>query len=272
MLHLREHVHQPGQIVAVDRAHVLDAHRLEDLPRPHRVLHAVLEVVPHLLDAVADRRRQLMDDLLADALEFFVRGGDADALEVLAERALGLADAHPVVVEDDQQLPLERAGVVEPFERQAVDDRRIADDGDDVAVLLQMRIAPRHADGGADGGAGVADGEQVVRRLFRCGEAADAALLAQPIEQRRAAGEHLVRVTLMADVEEQAIGAFGIRAEVVDVVQREGQFDDAEVRREVPAVVAHGGEDAVAHLLGERLQLIGRELSKIGRGLNALEH
>ena len=74
----------------------------------------------------------------------------------------GLADAHAVVVEDDEQLPLERAGVVEAFECQAVDDGGIADDGDDVAVLAQMLIAAGHADGGGDGGAGVADGEEVV--------------------------------------------------------------------------------------------------------------
>ena len=77
-------------------------------------------------------------------LELVVGRADADALEVLAERALRLADAHAVVVEDDQQLPLERAGVVQPFEGQAVDDRRVADDGDDVVVAPERarRRAP----------------------------------------------------------------------------------------------------------------------------------
>ena len=60
-----------------------------------------------------------------------------------------------------------------------------------------------------DRGAGVADGEQVVGRFVRRREPADRALLAQPVELRRAAGEHLVRVALVPDVEQQPVRAAG---------------------------------------------------------------
>jgi hypothetical protein len=119
---LGEHVHQAGQVMAVDRAHVLDAHRLEDLPGPERVLHAILEVMPHRFDSAADAGRKLVDDAAAELLELIVRRADAHALEVVAERALRMADAHAVVIENDQQLPLKGAGVVQAFERDAVDD------------------------------------------------------------------------------------------------------------------------------------------------------
>ena len=115
--------------------------RLEHLPRPHGVLDAVAEHVPGAFDGVADGAGQFIDDPLGKLLGFFVGRADADALEVLRERALRLADAHAVVVEDDEQLPLERAGAVEAFEGHAVDDRGIADDRNDVVVALEVLIA-----------------------------------------------------------------------------------------------------------------------------------
>ena len=97
-------------------------------------------------------------------------------------------------------------------------------------------VGPGHADGGADGGAGVADGEEVVGRFGGGGEAADGAFLAEGGELSSPAGEQLVGVALVADVEEQAVGALGVGAEVVDVVEGEGELDDAEVAGEVAAV------------------------------------
>jgi hypothetical protein len=119
------------------------------------------DTAPDLLDRVADVRGSRPTNF-SPTLFFAVGRADADALEILAERALRLADAHAVVVEESAKAAFERAGVVETFESQAVDDGGIADDGDDVAGLRIDLIAPRHADGGADGGAGMADGEKVV--------------------------------------------------------------------------------------------------------------
>ena len=116
------------------------------MPRVSKIWPGQIDV----LDAVVDdgaRRASIVWPTLAGQLDrrcasatllgFFVGLADADALEVLGERALRLADAHAVVVEDDEQLALERAGAVEAFERQAVDDRGVADDGDDVVVALE---------------------------------------------------------------------------------------------------------------------------------------
>ena len=83
---------------------------------------------------------QLIHDPLGEFLGLFVGGADADALQVLGECALRLADAHAVVIEDDQHLPLEGAGAVEAFEGHAVDDGRVADDGDHVVVSLEVLI------------------------------------------------------------------------------------------------------------------------------------
>jgi hypothetical protein len=52
-----------------------------------------------------------------------------------ADGALRLADRHAVVVEDHEELALERAGVVEAFHRDAVDDRGVADQRNDAAAV-----------------------------------------------------------------------------------------------------------------------------------------
>ena len=229
--------------------------------------------VPGVLDARARRwSGSLWTSFLAEPLELFVGRADADALEVLAERPLRLADAHAVVVQDDQHLPLERAGVVEPFERQAVDDRRIADDGDDVVVFARACWSPRAMPTAvlmavpawptANRSYGDSSG---------AGNPAIEPLLAQLVELPGPAGEHLVRVALVPDVEQQPVRPGRVRAEVVDVVQGERELDHAEVGGEVPAVLADGVEDAVAHFAGERLQLVHRHLLEIGWGLDAFE-
>jgi hypothetical protein len=76
----------------------------------------------------------------------------------------------------------------------------------------------------------MADAEGVVLALAALRKTRNAAVHAQPGHAGAAAGEHLVRVGLVADVPHQAI----VRG-VEDVVQGDRQFDRAEVRREVSA-------------------------------------
>src|SRR4051812_28899140 len=70
----------------------------------------------------------------------------------------------------------------------------------------------------------------------------------------------------MADVKEQAIGAGGVRAEVVNIVKRKRQFDDTQIRCEMPAVLADGFEDQLPQFPGKLRELRHRELANV-RGL-----
>ena len=69
-----------------------------------------------------------------------------------------------------EELARQRAGVVEAFHGDAVDDRGVADHGDDappvglglgVERLAGEGVAAGHADGGGDPGAGVPDAEEI---------------------------------------------------------------------------------------------------------------
>ncbi len=81
---------------------------------------------------------------------------------------------------------------------------------------------------------------------------------AQLGQERVAAGEQLVGVALMADVKEQAVGA-----EVKDVVQGDGELDDAEVGREVAAGLGDLVADGLADFRRELDELLDRELFEL---------
>ena len=116
ILDLGERVDQARKIVAIDRPQVLDPQRLEHLPGPDKAFDPIADHVPGPFDRMANAQRQFVHKALAEPLGLFVGLADADALEILGERALGMADAHAVVVEDDQHLAFERAGGIEALE------------------------------------------------------------------------------------------------------------------------------------------------------------
>jgi hypothetical protein len=70
------------------------------------------------------------------------------------------------------------------------------------------------------------------------------------LERLVAAGQDLVRIALVADVPDELVAR-----RVEDVVQRDGQLDDAEAGREVAADPADDVDHAVAHVLRDLRQL-----------------
>ena len=76
--------------------------------------------------------------------------------------------------------------------------------------------------------------EQVVVALGRVRVAHQTAASADGAELAIAAGDEFVRIDLVAGVPNEPVGA-----EVERRVQREAQFDDAEVRRKVRRAVGH---------------------------------
>src|SRR6185312_810273 len=87
--------------------------------------------------------------------------------------------------------------------------------------------------------------ETVVFALGALGEPGEATTGAQGPNSVTASGQDFVRIGLMADVPDELVGR-----RVEDVVQRDGQLDDAETRTKVSA----GGGD---HVDGLGAQLIG---------------
>jgi hypothetical protein len=112
------------------------------------------------------------------------------------------------------------------------------------------------------------DGEEVVWGFFGVGESADRPFFSQGGEHPGSAGEHFVGVALMADIPKERIGPRGIRAEIVNVVECDGQFGDAKIAGEVTAVFADGLNDAITDFCGEDRQLFHGKTANICRNVD----
>ena len=91
-----------AQVVAVDRADVLDAEVLEHRLRADRVLDALLDRVQHLEERLADQRR-LAQRVLDQVEHLLVARVEPQRGEVVGEPADGRRVRAAVVVDDDDQ-------------------------------------------------------------------------------------------------------------------------------------------------------------------------
>src|SRR5690606_38812701 len=91
-----------------------------------------------------------------------------------------------------------------------------------------------------------ADAKGVVLAFAASREGGKTVLLAQAGHLFATPGEDLVRIGLMANVPDQTV----VRR-IEDVMQCDGQLDDAEARAEVPAGLADAIEQFKAQLVGE---------------------
>jgi len=132
-----------------------------------------------------------------------------------------------------------------------------------------MGVVPRsiarrgHAERGAEGGAGVAGAKRVVFAFGAAEKTAGAARMADRAEEiSAAAGEELVHVALMADVENDLVGG---RRE--HPVQRDGELDDAQIGPHVAAVDRGDGDEFIADFLREPRELFGGAAPRTSAGL-----
>ena len=180
--------------------------------------------------ALAEIGRQL----LADVAQAEIGAPRGKPREIGAHRAGRRGDRHVVVVEDDDQPGVERAGIVHGLIGHAGRHGAVADDGDDIVPAALQIARHGHAEAGGDRGRGMRRAERIVFALAALGEAGQAAFLAKRADAVAAAGQDLVRIGLVADVPDQPIFR-----RVEDVVQGDGQFDDAQPGAEMAAGDRH---------------------------------
>ena len=107
--------------------------------------------------------------------------------------------------------------------------------------------------------------EQVVLALARVREAHQPALGADRVEPVVAARDELLRINLMPGVPDEPVL---VLREVERQVQRQAQFDDAEVTREVRRSCGQDANQLVADFVRQRLQLFVRERLQVARGFD----
>ena len=135
-------------VVTVDGTDVVEAHLLEDRAWQHHAFHVLFgpaRELPH--------RRHAAQHFLAALAQGRIQLAGEDAGEVIGERADVLRNRHVVVVQHDEHVDVEAAGVIQRFERHAGAQRAVADHGYNPPRLAFAGRSDRHAQCGADRGA-----------------------------------------------------------------------------------------------------------------------
>ena len=266
---VRNNVAQAIVVVTVDGADVTEAHLLEDhrglafgryelhrrgLGAGHRTARGRAErhVPEHVLGEFARARRPRLG---------------AQHRKIRCDRPDVRRDRHLVIVEDHDEVRLQRPGVVDRFISEATGQRAVANDGHD-RFLAATQIARRcHAERGRDRRGGVAGAERIERRLAAHRKARNSAALTQGVDPFRPAGQQFVDVGLVADIPHDLV-----LVHVQHAVQGQRQFDDAEVRCQVAAVDGADLDEDVADFFGKVVDIRAAQATQIRRRSQTFEH
>ena len=151
-------------------------------------------------------------------------------------------DGHIVVVEDDDKIEIFSRAVVQRFIDHAVGQGAVSDDRDGIVVIALHLVGLRDTERRGDGGAAVSLGQNIVFAFRAVGEAGNASVLTERVEAFVPTRQELVRVALMADVEDDLI-LWGMKM----AVQRDRRFREAEIRRQMSAVYRYGIYDLFSY-------------------------
>ncbi len=201
---LAERREERPDVVTGHEPDVGDPEVLEQLARLDEVDDRCAKPLAQLADGRADDRDPA-DELVVGGLARLPGPRQLDLAEVLRQATDRGADRHLVVVEDDEELGLALADVVERLEAEAARDRRVADDDGDPLEAVAQVPCRRQPLADRQPGPGVPAVEDVVLRLGPSREAADAADRSQRSEPLEAAGQQLVRVGLVAGVPDDPV-------------------------------------------------------------------
>jgi hypothetical protein len=218
-----------------------------------RLAH-VVEALVHLLPEDRDPG----EDLVQLLLEALVEGLRSDLVQVLRERAHRHIDRHAVVVQDDDEIPLDLPGMVQGLEGHARRYGGVPDDGN--RLRLPVEEVVRHGDtqGQRHGRTRVTRVEKVEDALALVAETADPLVRAERVEPVPPPRDQLVRVGLVAHVPDQAVPG-----QVEHAMQGQRDLDRAEVGRQVAPVGVDDLHDPRTDLAGEPLEFVEREALQV---------
>ena len=265
-LGLLERVNKHVDVVAVDRAEVLQPEVAEQHLRGKHVLQPNLHAVQQVVGLAS--QRPPLHRVLHRIQGLLVAWVGADSRQVARQTTHGRGVGAPVVVDhDDQRQVIVDSDVVQGFPSHATSQRTVTDHHHHGAFVLAAQLKTAcHALCPAKPGGGVRVLHPVVFRLGPGRVAGQAVHLPQGHEVVATAGEDLVDIALVAGVEDDRV----VRG-IEDPVERDGQLDHAEVWAEVPPSSAHLRDQELPDLSGQLGQLLAPQLSQVIRFIDRLQ-
>ena len=252
---------QRVQVVPVNGADVVEAELFKQRGWHHHALGLLFKALGQL-----QQRRNRPQHGLAHILGSRVELAAHELGQVAVERTHGWADAHVVVVQDDQQVRIGHATVVQGFKGHACSHGAIANDGHGVTIFPLALGSHGHAQRRRNAGAGVRRAKGVVRALSPLRKTRDTAQLAQRVHAVTAAGEDLVGIGLVAHVPHQAV----FRG-VEHMVQGHGQLHRSQVGAEVPAGLRNALQYKTTQLGGQHLEVCPGQFAHVCRIVDGLQ-
>src|ERR1017187_1529774 len=248
--------------MAVDGADVAEAKLLKQQAGDDDPLNSFFHLVTNLRHFRADAREALQK-MIEPLMRRSVRRMAHNAIEIFGDCPDVLGDAPLIIIEDGNETLGCGLDVVEGLIRNAVGESRVTGDADHILIRLAMVTRCSHPEGRGKRRAGGASAKPVVGAFRTECEPHRAAGLSNLGESPATAGQKLVDVHLVADVPDKLV-----LGRVENAVQRDGQFDHAEIRREVAAGLAQHRDQFVTDFLCQRLQLLHREQLDTGRRID----
>ncbi len=250
------------EIVPVDGAHIVEAELLEERAAGEEGAREFLGAAGRFVE----ERGELRDEVAG-------RGAGAAidrARDKPRQRGAQGPGRRAIDMSLSLRMTMSRASMAPALFMRLIGHARrhgaIADDGHDIALDAQMLAGDGHAEAGGNRGGGVPGAEGVVFAFGPAGEAGEPVLLAQRADAVAAAGEDLVGIGLVADVEDDAV----VRG-VEDRMQRHGELDHAEARAQMPAGDGDGVDHLGAQLVGKLAQVLARQGPEIGGEVDGIE-
>jgi len=250
------------EVVAVDGADVVEAQLFEQRGGRDHALGVFLEAARQF-----KHRRHMLQHRPTHILGCGVKTSGHQARQITVQRPHRRRDRHVVVVQDHQQVDVGRdARIVHGLERHARGHGAVADHGDVLALFARIARSHRHAQGRGDRRGRMRGAEGVVLGLTAFRKARNAALLAQLGHAGAASRQDLVRIGLMAHVPHDAV-----MRRVEHLVQRQREFDGAQVGRQVSARFGYRLQHEAAQFVGELFQFATIQALEVSRRLNAVQ-
>ncbi len=240
--HVAQRLQQRGQVMAIDRADIIEAQLLEQGARRDHALHMLFGPPCNL----ERRSRQARQNAFAALAHVVVERACPEAREIRGEPTLVARDRHLVVVQDNQQVRAGVRGMVQRLESHARGHCAVADHRHYLALLVAQARSQRHAERGADTGARMTNTETVVFAFAAVVERRQPAGPADTEHCLAPATENLVRIALVTDIPDQPV----MRG-VEQVMKRDGEFHDAQAGAEMATCLAHRVQQVFAQLIGQ---------------------
>ncbi len=249
------------EVVAIDRADIVEAKFFEERGRNHHALGVLFNALGQFKQGW-----RAFEHRLAHVFRRRIKLTAHQLRQIPVKRAHWRADAHVVVVQYHQQIAVSHAGIVERLECHASRQCTVTNHRNGVPVFTLDLGRQGHAQRGRNGGAGVRRAKGVVFAFHPLRKPAQATQLAQRGHTVTPPGEDLVRVGLVAHIPHHTI----VRR-VEHVVQRNRQLHRAQVGAEVTAGFGYAVDQIGTQLRGKRAQLRTRQFAQISRGMNGFE-